>query len=111
MTCICIRPMPAVSAIALTLSTPSLVSICTITRMFSFADVTYSEALIPQLAGANGLPSPRLPTGGNRLSATISFAFSAVETWVTRVCQVSHATTDDKQGAYHRNQDTPGTCI
>lgn len=66
---------------ASTFCTPSFVSIWIITTTLSFADLMYSAALIPQWPCVNGLPKPRLPPGGKRLSATTSLAFSAVLTY------------------------------
>ena len=74
-------PIPSTSAIACTFSTPSLFSICTITRISRFAESKYSDAVTPHIAWVNGLPNPRLPTGGNRQSATTSLAFSTVDTF------------------------------
>ena len=56
----------------------------------SLADLRYSAALIPHTLCVNGLPKPRLPSGGKRLSKTTSFAFAASETCKTGAARVSH---------------------
>lgn len=79
-------PTPSTWAIASTFSTASLFSICTITRMSWLADCRYPGLVTPHIPCVNGLPKPRLPTGGNRLSATTSLAFSTVDTWKKTLC-------------------------
>lgn len=72
--------MPPTAAISSTLCTPSRVSIWIMIVTCSFADLRYSAALIPHTPCVNGLPKPRLPAGGKRLSETISLALAASET-------------------------------
>ena len=76
-------PNPGTLAIASRFSTASLVSICIMTSTLSFDAEKYSDEVRPQWEGANGLPKPLLPAGGNRLSDTTSAAFSAVDIYLT----------------------------
>jgi len=107
------KPIPSTSAMAWMFCTASLFSICTITRISRLADSRYSDVVTPHTPCVNGLPKPRLPTGGNRLSATTSLAFSAVDTcWPKLVnrCRISFLW-QVFFFSYQRHQDSACTTI
>jgi hypothetical protein len=93
-------PIPSTAAISSTFSSPSFVSICTITTTESFAAARYSAGDSPQAVCVYELPKPRRPTGGKRESEAISAAFCGVETWVLGY-QVAIACTGGNKGQEH----------